>query len=229
MNNLEWLNGKDYEPISKKELDELFLKLYDGDFNAKNKIAKSNMKLISFVINQKYYNYEDLEELFEIGMIGLTRAINAYDIKQNIAFTTYACKCINNEIIKFLDAKKRRISAISLSEPISKTNDDSMTLEETLQSDLDLSNDYEEKELYKFIYNNLDKLTEKQQNAVKIHFGFDNYQATPFKEVGIALNCSKANAAKLVENGLKKIKKELIKAKYFKEEEEVYKGYKKLY
>ena len=38
MNNLEWLNRKDYEPISKKELDELFLKLYDGDFNAKNKI-----------------------------------------------------------------------------------------------------------------------------------------------------------------------------------------------
>jgi len=230
MNNLEWLNGKEYEPLSKEETDQLFTKLNDGDFKVKDKIAKHNMRLILHLINVHFYYYENLEELFEVGTIALTKAINNYDIKQNFSFTTYASTCIINEITNFMRREKKRINTVSLNEPVSSIKDnDSIGLEQILKSNINIFDDYEDKELFEFINLKIETLKIKERIAIKMYFGFENKKKATLKEIGNNLNCSKAYAAKLIEKGLKNLKKELIKENYLNDEEELYKGYKKLY
>ena len=94
-------------PLSKEELYQCFQKYYSGDKEAKEKIIKSNIRL---VIHQalKFYNtpYEQ-EELISVGLIGLLKSVDTFDETRGVSFVTYASHCINNEILMFIRVNKK--------------------------------------------------------------------------------------------------------------------------
>ena len=96
------VNTANIEVLSNEEMLELFKKQKNGDLFAKEKLIKGNLKLILSVL-KKYNNRTDnLDDLFQIGCIGLIKAIDNFDLEHDVKFSTYAVPMILGEIKRYL-------------------------------------------------------------------------------------------------------------------------------
>ena len=80
--------------LSSKEKEELFEKILKGDKDARERYIKGNLRLVLSVIQRFSGSQENLDDLFQIGCIGLIKAIDNFDITQNVKFSTYAVPMI---------------------------------------------------------------------------------------------------------------------------------------
>ena len=80
--------------LSNKEKDELLKRIKNGDKEAKDEFVNGNLRLVLSVIKRFYGRGENLDDLFQIGCIGLIKAINNFDLSQNVQFSTYAVPMI---------------------------------------------------------------------------------------------------------------------------------------
>ena len=97
--------------LKHKEMIELFRKLKKGDKTAKDTLVNGNLKLVLSIL-KKYHNKTDnMDDLFQIGCIGLIKAIDNFDLSHNVRFSTYAVLMIEGEIKRYIrDNNPIRIS-----------------------------------------------------------------------------------------------------------------------
>lgn len=97
--------------LTNKEKDELFIKIKQGDEEARSTFIKGNLRLVLSVIQRFYGRGENADDLFQIGCIGLIKAIDNFDLSQNVQFSTYAVPMIVGEIRRYLrDNNSIRVS-----------------------------------------------------------------------------------------------------------------------
>lgn len=85
-----------------KELGTLIKKALNGDFEAREKIIKENTGLVYSIVKRFSGRGTEAEDLFQIGCIGLIKAVDKFDLKYNVKFSTYAVPMIMGEIKRFL-------------------------------------------------------------------------------------------------------------------------------
>ena len=90
------------EALSFEETNKLIKEAHDGSIDARDKIIKGNLKLILSVIKRFSYKKENNDDLFQVGTIGLMKAIDNFDLSHNVKFSTYAVPMISGEIRRFL-------------------------------------------------------------------------------------------------------------------------------
>ena len=88
--------------LSNKEKEELMKKIKKGDENAREKFIGGNLRLVLSVIQRFYNRGENPDDLFQIGCIGLIKAIDNFDTSHEVKFSTYAVPMIIGEIRRFL-------------------------------------------------------------------------------------------------------------------------------
>ena len=88
--------------LTEKEKNELIRKVKDGDLDARDKYIKGNLRLVLSIVQRFSGNGENLDDLFQIGCIGLIKAINNFDASFNLKFSTYAVPMIIGEIKRYL-------------------------------------------------------------------------------------------------------------------------------
>jgi len=97
--------------LSNTEKHELLIRIKNGDQEAKNKFINGNLRLVLSVIRKFYGRGENLDDLFQVGCIGLIKALNNFDLSQNVQFSTYAVPMIVGEIRRYLrDNNSIRVS-----------------------------------------------------------------------------------------------------------------------
>ena len=97
--------------LKNEEKEALFQKILQGDKEAREKYIKGNLRLVLSVIQRFSNSNENVDDLFQIGCIGLIKAIDNFDIKQNVKFSTYAVPMIIGEIRRYLrDNNSIRVS-----------------------------------------------------------------------------------------------------------------------
>ena len=97
--------------LSKKEKEELFVKIKAGDEEARNTFINGNLRLVLSVIQRFYGRGEAADDLFQVGCIGLIKAIDNFDLSQNVQFSTYAVPMIIGEVKRYLrDNNSIRVS-----------------------------------------------------------------------------------------------------------------------
>ena len=126
--------------LKNDEKDELLSKILEGDSKAREKYIKGNLRLVLSIIQRFSNSTEDIDDLFQIGCIGLMKAIDHFDITQNVKFSTYAVPMIIGEIRRYLrDNNSIRVSrsirdtaykAVYAKENLRKTMDREPTIEE---------------------------------------------------------------------------------------------------
>lgn len=90
---------------------ELFTKMQAGDFSAREKLISGNLRLVLSVIQRFTNRGEYVDDLFQVGCIGLMKAIDNFDLSQNVKFSTYAVPMIIGEIRRYLrDNNSIRVS-----------------------------------------------------------------------------------------------------------------------
>lgn len=97
--------------LSNAEKDVLFKRILDGDREAREQYIKGNLRLVLSIIQRFSNSNENVDDLFQIGCIGLMKAIDNFDISQNVKFSTYAVPMIIGEIRRYLrDNNSIRVS-----------------------------------------------------------------------------------------------------------------------
>ena len=97
--------------LNNEDKEALFKRILDGDMEAREEYIKGNLRLVLSVIQRFSGSNENVDDLFQIGCIGLIKAIDNFDITQNVRFSTYAVPMILGEVRRYLrDNNSIRVS-----------------------------------------------------------------------------------------------------------------------
>ncbi|MBE5821642.1 MAG: RNA polymerase sporulation sigma factor SigG [Clostridiales bacterium] len=88
--------------LKEKEAEELLLKIKQGDKEARNEFINANLRLVLSIVKKFKNRGENIDDIFQIGCVGLIKAIDNFDITQNVKFSTYAVPMIIGEIKRYL-------------------------------------------------------------------------------------------------------------------------------
>lgn len=126
--------------LTPEEKTELFIRIQNGDKEARNIFINGNLRLVLSVIKRFYGRGENVDDLFQVGCIGLIKAMDNFDLNQNVQFSTYAVPMIIGEIRRYLrDNNPIRVSrsvrdlaykVLAMKEKMIKENQKEPTIEE---------------------------------------------------------------------------------------------------
>ena len=126
--------------LSKEEKEELLIRVKNGDKEAREKFINGNLRLVLSVIQRFQNRGEKADDLFQIGCVGLIKAIDNFDLNQNVQFSTYAVPMIIGELRRYLrDNNAIRVSrsvrdlaykALQVKETLTKQTGKEPTIEE---------------------------------------------------------------------------------------------------
>ena len=85
-------------PLTAKEEIETFAALRAGDSTAREKLIRHNLRLVAHITKKYYAQPCDQDDLISIGTIGLMKAVDTFDSTRRARFSTYASRCIENEL-----------------------------------------------------------------------------------------------------------------------------------
>lgn len=88
--------------LNAKEKEELLKRIKTGDNDAREKFIQGNLRLVLSIAHRFSQSGEDIDDLFQIGCVGMIKAIDNFDISQNVQFSTYAVPMIMGEIKRYL-------------------------------------------------------------------------------------------------------------------------------
>jgi RNA polymerase sporulation-specific sigma factor len=92
-------NGAFPKKLSKEEERECLEGIANGDLEARNKLIEHNLRLVAYIVKKHYFDSkEENDDLISIGTIGLINAAETFKMDKKINFSTYASKCIDNQI-----------------------------------------------------------------------------------------------------------------------------------
>ncbi len=137
------VNTADIKVLTNQEQIELFKRLKEGDLDAKEELINGNLKLVLSILKPYNNRTDNMDDLFQVGCIGLIKAINNFDLAHEVRFSTYAVPMILGEVKRYLrDNNSVRISrsikdlafkAVKLKEKLTNQNDKEPTISELAQ------------------------------------------------------------------------------------------------
>lgn len=210
-----------YNTISKEEERELLIKAKNNNLEAKNKIITSNLRFV-FNIAKKYRGKGvAFEDLISEGNIGLTNAIERFNVEKDVKFISYAVWWIRHSILDEL-ARQHKINSVEFSEcdefnknhyenGINDEYDECLNKTEIIYSD---EYDESEKELKinqkEVISVLMKKLSPNGQFIIKHYYGIGIKKSFTIDEIGKMLNLSPQRVHKIKEKQLKILRSELL-------------------
>ena len=110
------------KPLSQEDEQKYFNQFWAGDKKAKEILISHNLRLVAHIV-KKYTSSGEADDLISVGSIGLIKAINTFKYGKNTQFSTYAARCIENEILMLLRVNKKHQQVVSLNESLGKDKD----------------------------------------------------------------------------------------------------------
>ncbi len=126
------VNTANIKVLNNNEMVELFKKYKAGDLKAKEELINGNLKLVLSILRKYKTRVDNMDDLFQVGCIGLIKAIDNFDLKFDVRFSTYAVPMILGEVRRYL----RDSSSIRVARSIKDTAYKIMKLKEELTNDL---------------------------------------------------------------------------------------------
>ena len=176
-------------------------------------LVVQNYKL-TYHIAKKYLTvYNDIDELASIGTLGLINAAKTFDCSKKTKFVTYACRCINNEILMFLRKQKNNVDEVSLYEPINVDNEGKkLFLSDTLpDSSVDFTEELVERDILIKLINIILNVLSPRERLIMLY----KIAGITQKDISKKLSISKSYVSMLENKLTKKLKSYLNDNQYF--------------
>lgn len=105
------INTSNLNVLTNEEMNKLFIQLKEGNKNVRDILVQGNLKLVLSILRKMNTNNENLDDLFQVGCIGLVKAIDNFDLSYDVKFSTYAVPMILGEIKRYIrDNNSVRVS-----------------------------------------------------------------------------------------------------------------------
>lgn len=109
--------------LSPEEEKQLFIAFQKGDPEAEEKLVKHNLRLVAHIANKYRSKRHDSDDLISVGSIGLMKAIRTFSLERANSFSTYASRCIENQILMLFRSDKKNSGEMYLEDSIGKDKD----------------------------------------------------------------------------------------------------------
>lgn len=165
----------------------------------RDEMILNNQGLIGYTI-KKLGLISLYDDLYDLGLIGLIKAVDTYDEKRKIAFASYAYMCIRNEMLMIF--RKKRPLTISLETQVT----DNLTLEDAIKDNYDLEEDIMKKDEWNRICDSINNLNDKERELIIKYFGlFDSRKYTQL-ELSKIYNHGQTYINRLIKKAIKKLR-----------------------
>ena len=203
-------HGESFPKPLKKDEELRFLEsAAQGDMKARNILVEHNLRLVAHIIKKYYQNYDGQEDLVSIGTIGLIKAIDTYDLSKNIKLSSYASRCIENEILMHFRGNRKSSQNVSLNDAIDTDKDGNpLTLIDILASDMDVAEDVDTKLQLAVLDQYIEEeLTPREKEIVIRRYGIRGEKILTQRELAQNLNISRSYISRIEKKALEKLRK----------------------
>ena len=178
--------------------------------NKQEKLFLNSMGLVHSVVRKLSVLDNEYEDMVSIGTIGLIKAVEGFDNSKDIKFSTYATKCIKNEMFMHFRKEKQRPKAVSLNEPIGNDGEgNEITRGETISGAEDVENDFIKRETFERFMNIILNLLTPKERLVMLYTIADYNQSS----IGKILDLSQSYVSRLARKVKKKVRSYLTSEK----------------
>lgn len=199
------------KPLSNEDEKKYFLQMKNGDIKAEEMLIKHNLRLVAHIAKKYKNQNNDLDDLISIGSIGLMKSIKTFSYEKGNSFSTYASRCIENEILMTFRSDKKNVNSVYLDDVISVDKDgNNLSLYEVLNdSETSIDTQVENNILYKKIEKIiLNKLNKREKEIIIKRYGLCGEIPKTQIELASEMNISRSYISRLEKKALAIIKNE---------------------
>ncbi len=197
------------KPLTSAE-EKYYLQRYQGgDLEARQILIEHNLRLVAHVVKKYQGTDEDLDDLISIGTIGLIKAVSTFDSDKATRLSTYAARCIDNELLMMLRSKKKHSREVSLSEPIGTDKEgNEISLLDILESPpVDVVEEYSTRKDIRLLMDSLESsLTPKEYQVICFRYGLFGNEEQTQREIAKELHISRSYVSRIEKNALQKLR-----------------------
>ncbi len=179
---------------------------------AREILIERNLRLVAHIA-KKYQNVdEEMEDLISIGTIGLIKAVSSFDSGKG-KLSTYASRCIDNELLMLLRSKKKTSKEVSLYEPIGTDKEgNEINLLDIIESEqIDVIDRMELAGNLKRLGRIMQNLEEREKEIIFLRYGLVTGKEITQREIGEMLGISRSYVSRIEKRALGKLRKEFEK------------------
>lgn len=204
------------QPLSEKEEKKYLVEMKQGDKRARSKLIEHNLRLVAHIVKKYYSSTNDQDDLVSIGTIGLIKAIDSFDLSKGIRLSSYAARCIENEVLMFFRNSKKSAQDVSMNEPIDTDKDgnalvlmDVISIEDCIIDELDTKIKSEKLLSY------MDEvLSDREKRVILLRYGLDGNQQLAQREVAKILGISRSYVSRIEKKALSTLNKRFNRSKF---------------
>ena len=197
------------KPLTAAEEQLCLRRCQEGDPEAKRILIERNLRLVAHVAKKYQGNGEELEDLISIGTIGLIKAISTFNSERSARLSTYAARCIDNELLMMLRARKKCSREVSLYEPIGTDREgNEIQLFDVIEmGEEDVHRRLEKKEDVIRLYQKVEsELSARERIVLKLRYGLYNEEEYTQREIAKMLGISRSYVSRIEKSAIEKLR-----------------------
>ena len=202
------LNSKSFPDVLSPDEEAHYLELWKNkDFSARNKLIEHNLRLVAHIV-KKFENYKDeKDDLISIGAFGLIKAIDSYNFNNNTKLSTYASRCIENEILMYIRNTKKHKEVTSIYSTIGEDKDgNEIRLYDIIEDkNPSITSTLIAEEQTTKLRKALDILDERELDVISRRFGFNNKTIETQKQIAKSMGISRSYVSRIEKRALTKL------------------------
>ena len=197
--------------LSSEEEKMAFIKMREGDEDARQKLILHNLRLVAHIVRKYYSTSKNQDDLVSIGTIGLVKAVDSFNIDNGARFATYAAKCIQNEILMNFRAQKKHASDISINETIDVDRDGNpLAYIDVISSEENMAEDIERQIMSEKALRCIKTvLTLRERQIIIMRYGLYGSRELTQREIAERLGISRSYVSRIEKSALEKLKSAL--------------------
>lgn len=197
------------KPLTAAEEKFYLQRCREGDLEARNILIERNLRLVAHVVRKYQGPGEDLDDLISIGTIGLIKAVSTFDHTRAARLSTYAARCIDNELLMMFRARKKSARDVSLYDPIGTDKEgNEISLLDIIESPpVDIVEEYSTRVDIRHLLTHLSKvLTTREYQVICLRYGLFGLQEQTQREIATRLHISRSYVSRIEKNALNKLR-----------------------
>lgn len=201
------------EPLKVAEEEKAIIEMLNGNKEARNKLIEHNLRLVAHIV-KKYDNGKTAtDDLISIGTIGLIKGIDSYNKSKATKITTYAARCIENEILMHFRSVRKAGVQVSLNEAIGYDKDgNEVNLIDVIKDDsMDIADSLHIKDNIMLLKEYFRVLNKREQEILIKRYGLFGEEEQTQKEIAKSLSISRSYVSRIEKRALTKVLREFIK------------------
>lgn len=200
------------KPLSATEERNCLRKMREGDDAARRKLVEHNLRLVAHIARKYTVPGHDADDLISIGTIGLIKAVGTFKPDTGATLSTYASRCIENEILMCLRASQKRKNDVSLNDAVgTDTDGNELSYIDVLGTEPDAITDEVDRRI------NLERvetligeiLPERERTVLELRYGLIDGRQRPQYEIAKVLGISRSYVSRLEKKAVQMLEKGL--------------------